>query len=184
MLQLDVILEESFDESTSEFVIVKRCTLKLEHSLVSLSKWESKYEKPFLDEKPKSEEEIVDYVQMMCLNEPPPEAFLKLTTEHYLTINEYINAKMTATWFTERKHPKRNTQKVTSELIYYWITSYEIPWDVENWHLSRLFILIKVFQEERSTTSKDKPNRQGAESMAAERQRINNERRAQMGTSG
>ena len=185
MLQLDVILEESFDESTSEFVTAKQCTLKLEHSLVSLSKWESKYEKPFLAEAPKSEEEIIDYVMMMSLDEKAhPEAFVKLTTAHFLAINDYINAKMTATWFNDKGKSKRQAQAVTSELIYYWITSYEIPWDVEYWHLGRLFTLIKVFQEERSNNGKDKPNRQGTESMAAERRRINEERKAQMQTSG
>ena len=182
MLQLDVILSESYDEAQEEFVTVTQ-TLKLEHSLVSLSKWESKYEKSFLADKEKSEEEVVDYVRMMCLEDDlPPEVFDKLTTAHFFTINDYINAKMTATWFAEKSHRKKQTQTVTSELIYYWITSYEIPWTVETWHLGRLFTLIKVFQEERSTDKK--PKRNSTESLAAERRRINEERKREMGTSG
>lgn len=182
MLQLDVILSESYDEAKEEFV-TDTWTLKLEHSLVSLSKWEAKYEKPFLAPEEKNEEQVVDYVRMMDLGEQtPPEVFHKLTSQHFFQINDYINAKMTATWFAEKPNRKKNTQTVTSELIYYWITSYEIPWSVENWHLGRLFTLIKVFQEERSTDKK--PKRNSTESLAAERRRINEERKREMGTSG
>lgn len=183
MLQLDIILSESYDETQNEFVTDAR-VLQLEHSLVSLSKWESKYEKPFLSQNTKTPEEIRDYIEMMDLGtNTPPEVFENLTNDDFMKINAYMNAKQTATWFNERGPKRPNSQAVTSELLYYWLTSYEIPWVVETWHLSRLFTLIKVFNEERG--SKDtKTNKRSGESMASERQRLNAERKAQMNTSG
>lgn len=186
MLQINVVMLEEFDESTQEFV-EETSTLILEHSLFSLSKWESKYEKPFLSSEEKTEEEIMDYITMMDLSsETPPEVYGNLTNAQYLEINEYINAKRTATWFNERnKTNKRDSQTVTSELIYYWLTSYEIPWEAQYWHLSRLFTLIKVFGAERSQHDKaNKKSRTSNESLAAERRRLNEERRKQFGTSG
>lgn len=183
MLQLNVIVKDSFDETTSSFVMDTH-TLQLEHSLVSLSKWESKYEKPFLATEKKLESEIADYIRMMDLSpETPPEVFEHLTAEHYAAINEHINAKRTATWFNRLSKPKPNRQIVTSELIYYWITSYEIPWVVETWHLNRLFTLIEVFNEERGSKEK-KTNRTSGSSIADERRRLNEARRKEFNTTG
>lgn len=186
MLQLQVVMSEDFDEATQEFIVETR-QLKLEHSLASLSKWESKFEKPFLDKNQKTEVEILTYVQMMDVEEnTPPEIFLRLTQEDYLTINEYINAKMTATWFNKSDTPKKTqTQVVTSELIYYWLTSYEIPWDVEHWHLNRLFTLIEVFSAERAAMDKKKGgNKANTRSLAEQRRALNEARRAEHNTSG
>lgn len=183
MLQLNITLSDSYDETTNEFVMDTR-VLRLEHSLVSLSKWESKYEKPFLSQETKTLEETQDYIRMMDLGDnTPPEVFENLTNEDFFAINEYMNASMTATWFKGRGYTKPSSQGVTSELLYYWLTSYEIPWAAETWHLNRLFTLIKVFNEERGAKDK-KTNKKSAESMASERQRLNAERKAQMGTSG
>lgn len=185
MLQINVVMSEDFDESTNEF-IEETWPLRLEHSLSSLSKWESEFEKPFLSSEEKEPDEILIYVRMMDLDEnTPPEVFHNISNEQYLKINEYINAKRTATWFNELKKPARSTQTVTSELIYYWMTSYEIPWEAQYWHLSRLFTLIKVFGAERSQHDKtNKKSRTERESLAAERRRINEERKKQLGTSG
>ena len=188
MLQLQVVVSEDFNEETNEFITETRL-LQLEHSLVSLSKWESKFEKPFLSNDEKTSAEIFVYVQMMDLDEDtPPEVFLKLGPEDYQKINKYIHAKNTATWFnkTDKKGPNR--QVVTSELIYYWMTSYEIPWDAEKWHLNRLFTLIEVFNEERkaedSKSNAKSVNRKSNESIAAERRALNAKRRQEMNTSG
>lgn len=185
MLQINVIMSEDFDESTQEFVI-DTWPLTLEHSLVSLSKWESKYEKPFLSTDEKSEEEIMDYITMMDVSpETPPEVFSSITNTQYLEINKYINAKRSATWFNEIETKKKTTQTVTSELIYYWLTSYDIPWEAQHWHLSRLFTLIKVFGAERSQhDTTNKKSRTSSESIAAERRKLNEQRRKQLGTSG
>lgn len=183
MLQLNVILTESYDEENQEFVM-DTYTLELEHSLLSLSKWESKYERVFLSPDPKSPEEILDYVTMMDLGaKTPPEVFSNLEQKHYTEINKYINAKRTATWFAKKGPNKKPTQVVTSELIYYWITSYEIPWAVETWHINRLFTLIEVFNEERGSKDK-KTNRSSRESMASERRRLNEQRKLESGSSG
>lgn len=191
MLQLRVVLEESFNEETEEFV-EKTHVLRLEHSLVSLSKWEERFEKPFLSTDDKTTEEIFAYVQMMDLDvDTPPIVFLKLSPMDYEAINEHINAKKTATWFNKTEPKKKSTQTVTSELIYYWMTSYEIPWVAENWHLNRLFTLIDVFNEERRAAesktgnkSVNKNTRTKAESLAAERSRLNAQRMRQMNTTG
>ena len=185
MLQIDVVMSEDFDETSQEFLTETRA-LTLEHSLVSLSKWESKYEKPFLSETEKTVDEIMDYITMMDLSpETPPEVYANITNEQYLDINKHINAKRTATWFNELETKKKSTQVVTSELIYYWLTSYEIPWEAQHWHLSRLFTLIKVFGAERSQhDTTNKKSRTSAESIAAKRRKLNEERRKQLGTSG
>jgi hypothetical protein len=183
MLQLNVLMSDNYDEKEEVFVMDSRL-LKLEHSLVSLSKWESKYEKPFLASLEKSTEEVLDYVMMMDLGEEtPPEVFQKLTNAQYNEINDYINAKMTATWFNRRATPKANRQVVTSELIYYWLTSYEIPWEAERWHLNRLFTLIEVFNEERGSKDK-KTKRPAGSSLAEERRALNEQRRKEFNTSG
>lgn len=182
MLQIDVVLSEDYNEETHEFVSTTY-PLKLEHSLISLSKWESKHEKPFLGNDQKTPEEVMDYVQMMVLDpETPPEIFSSISDEQYQQINTYINAKMTATWFNEPKQVKMGRQTITSELIYYWMSSYQIPWEAERWHLNRLFTLIKVFNAERSP--QEKTNRAGTDSIAAQRRALNEQRKKQLGTTG
>ncbi|QWY82358.1 hypothetical protein SEA_AFLAC_26 [Gordonia phage Aflac] len=188
MLQLQVVMDESFNEQTQEF-ITKTHQLRLEHSLVSLSKWESTYEKPFLSEKEKTQEEVLAYVMMMDLDEDTPlEVFLKLSHGDYNKINAHINGKKTATWFNKRPTKKKKTQTVTSELLYYWMTSYEIPWEAQHWHLNRLFTLIEVFNEERaaaeSKSGNKSVNKERTESMAEQRRRLNAERRAALNTTG
>lgn len=188
MLQLKVIVSETFNEETNEFN-TKSWLLQLEHSLVSLSKWESKFEKPFLSNEERTSAEIFAYVQMMDLaTDTPPEVFLKLTADDYKEINTYIHSKKTATWFNKPETKSPNRQVVTSELIYYWMTSYEIPWVAENWHLNRLFTLIEVFNEERKAedgkSGKKSVNRKSVESIAAERRALNEKRKKEMGTNG
>ena len=183
MLQLQVTLSETYNEDTQSFES-EIWNLELEHSLVSLSKWESKYEKPFLSNDEKGGEEVLDYIVMMDLGtNTPDEVFASLTDEHVKEINAYINAKMTATWFTKTTKPKVNRQTVTSELIYYWITSYKIPWVVETWHLNRLFTLIEVFNAEHSAQQgkKSSTNKVG---LAEQRRALNEQRKRELGTSG
>lgn len=182
MLQIDVVMSESYDEQSQEF-LVETWPLRLEHSLVSLSKWESKFEKPFLTDEEKSVDEVLEYVRMMDLDEnTPPEVFQRLTNEQYLQINDYINAKRSATWFNEQNKSKPSTQTITSELIYYWITSYEIPWVAETWHLNRLFTLLRVFNAERDTG--DKTKKTNTESLAAQRRALNEKRKRELKTRG
>ena len=145
MLKIVVPAAELFDEINEEFVYKKEQTLQLEHSLVSLSKWESKWNKAFLGKQDKSDEEILDYVRCMTLTQNvDPEVYSRLSAENYAAINAYIEAPMTATCFFDERNNQRNRETVTSELIYYWMISYNIPVEFQKWHLNRLLTLIRV----------------------------------------
>ena len=144
MLQITIPAYEIFLEATNEFVTTKPQTLLLEHSLISLSKWESKWCKPFLSNKDKTDEETIDYIRCMTLTQNvAPEVYYHLTAENILEVTEYINAPMTATTFSNRGQ-QANGEIVTSELIYYWMISSNIPFECQKWHLSRLLTLIRV----------------------------------------
>lgn len=180
MLQLKVGTgTEGFDESKSEFVDTDVVVLRLEHSLVSLSKWESKWEIPFLTKREMTREEVLDYIVMMNLDEEFPEGVLeRLQDEHYQKINEYISAKMTATTIHDNaKTP--NNQIVTAELIYYWMIAMSIPFECQNWHLARLLTLIQVVNAKNAPAKK-----MSASDQAAENRRLNAERRAKTGSKG
>lgn len=145
------ITEDYWDEVNEEFLSVEVTTLELEHSLVSLSKWESKWHKPFFSKEEKTPEETIDYVKCMTLNEHvDPKIYDMLSGEHVAEINAYIEDSMTATWFNEEEENKRkagkggNKEQVTSELIYYWMIALNIPPEYQHWHLNRLITLIRV----------------------------------------
>ncbi len=145
MLKIIVPATEFFDEINEVFIYKKEQHLQLEHSLVSLSKWESKWNKAFLGRQEKTDEEILDYVRCMTLTQNVnPEVYFRLSAENYATINAYIEAPMTATCFFDDKQQKRSKETVTSELIYYWMISYNIPVEFQKWHLNRLLTLIRV----------------------------------------
>jgi hypothetical protein len=146
MLQITIPSVELFDESTNEFVYTKEQTLQLEHSLVSLSKWESKWRKPFLDKSDKSYEEILDYIKCMTLTQNvKPEVYNYLTKQHVEQIQEYIQAPMTATRFSDTtKRGNSSGEQVTAEIIYYWMIALNIPPEYQKWHLNRLLSLIRV----------------------------------------
>lgn len=168
---------DAFDESTQKFVTYD---LELEHSLVSLSKWESKFEKPFLNNGNKTPEEASWYLKAMALDpNVPPEVFHNLTEKNIETINAYISAKMTATWFAEDGSQRRSGKVITSELIYYWMISLNIPHQFETWHINRLLTLIRVCNVENA------PKKKMSKREALARQKsLNEQRRQQLGSSG
>lgn len=145
MLTITVPATEFWDEIHEEFIYKKEQTLQLEHSLVSLSKWESKWEKAFFGRQEKTTEEVIDYVRCMTLTQHvDPEVYTRLTNENYKQINDYINAPMSATHFAEDKKAAPGRETVTSELIYYWMIAFNIPVEFQKWHINRLLTLIRI----------------------------------------
>ena len=181
MLRLTIQLSaEGWDEKKEEFVEAKTQVLQLEHSLISLSKWESKWCKPFLSNANKSDEEILDYIKLMTLTpNVDPEVYSYLSVENFKEIDAYINAPMTATTFTEDKSGRRNREVITAELIYYWMIALQIPFECQKWHLNRLLTLVRVCNI-KNTPPKKYSKRETASSYAA----MNAARRRQMNTKG
>lgn len=179
MLRLKVVTAEGFDESIGKFVEGDYVVLELEHSLASVSKWESKWEIPFLGSDKKTTEQVLDYVRMMFSGAEFPEELVQyLTKKNYDDINDYINAKMTATTFREIKQPA-NKEIVTSELVYYWMIALGIPFDCEHWHLNKLLTLIKV-----CNIKNQKPTKMSKQEAMAQQRDLNAERRLATGSKG
>jgi len=136
---------EQWDEIKEEFTYPKEQTLSLEHSLVSLSKWESKWNKPFLSKEEKTLEETLDYIKCMTLTQNvDSDVYNWITVSCMTQINQYIDAPMTATTFREEKNRKPNREQITAEIIYYWMIALNIPFECQKWHLNRLLTLIRV----------------------------------------
>jgi len=145
MLQLIIPGIEQFNDETGEFIYPKGHTLQLEHSLVSLAKWESKWCKAFLTNKEKTLEETKDYIRCMTLTQNvSSEAYDELTNNNLNQVTDYINAQMSATYIDDPKTSGINGEVVTTELIYYWMVALSIPFECQKWHLNRLIALIKV----------------------------------------
>ena len=180
MLTIVVPGVEMFDEQEQEFVTKGDVTLDLEHSLVSLSKWESIHEKPFLGGSDKTAEEVLSYIKIMTLTPSvPDEVYTKLSEENVKDINDYIEAKMTATWFSEAPGAPKTRDVITAELIYYWMITFQIPFECETWHLNKLFTLIRVCNIKQA-----KPKKMSRGEIAARNRELNAQRRAQLGSKG
>lgn len=179
MLRITIPSSEIFDERTNRFIKIKGQEIQLEHSLVSVSKWESKWKKPFLGDKPKTREETIDYVRCMTMTQNvDPSVYIGLTDQNIRDINTYIDDPMTATTF-KNKNRKSSRQIVTSEIIYYWMISLEIPMECQKWHLNRLLTLIRVC-DEKSQPGKKKSRKE----IMAENKALNQMRRARSGSRG
>lgn len=145
MLEIIIPSSEQWDEVNNEFISTNEQKLVLEHSLISLAKWESKWKKPFLSNKEKTEEETIDYIKCMSIAKPfDDKVYNNLSNDNIQRIKDYINDPMTATWFAPDKSGRNNGEQVTAELIYYWMISLNIPLEWEKRHLNRLITLIKV----------------------------------------
>ena len=168
MLQITVpISPEGWDAEKEEFIAPQTKVLQLEHSLVSLSKWESKWHKPFLAKNNKTLEETIDYIKCMTITQNVnPNVYEHLTKQNMDMIGKYIDDSMTATFFTEEKMRRTNSEIITSELIYYWMIALNIPFECQKWHLNRLLTLIKVCniknQPTRKMSTRDRLSRNAA----------------------
>lgn len=146
MISITIPAGELYDFSKEEFIVIKDHTLLLEHSLVSIAKWESKWEKPFLGDEKKTKTEIIDYIRCMTITQNvDPVVYNFITDQNIEDVSKYIEAPMTATWFSEKNTgPAINKEVVTAEIIYYWMITFNIPVEFQKWHLNRLLTLIKV----------------------------------------
>lgn len=179
MLELTVVMSELYDNVDEQFVN-ETVTIQLEHSLVSLSKWESFFKKPFLGKESKTTEETLWYIEAMNLTpEIPPEVFQKLSSENVDSVNRYVSDKMTATWFTERANERPTREIITAEIIYYWMISLNVPFECQHWHLNRLLTLVKVCNQKNAPSKK--MSRRDA---VAQNRSLNAQRKAAMQTSG
>lgn len=180
MFRIEVPLSEVFDEGSGEFAVVEALTLELEHSLVSLSKWESKWKVPFLRQERMTQEQTIDYIRFMISGEIPEDKDLaRLGDKEFAQIRDYIDDAMTATWFNEKHVPKGSREIITAELIYYWMISLSIPFECQHWHLNRLLTLIKV------CNYKNAPKTKMSKSEALAQQRdLNRARRQKTGSRG
>ena len=177
MLQITIPSGELWDEIHERFITTKEQTLSLEHSLVSLSKWESKWCKPFLSKETKTHEETIDYIRCMTLTQNvDPEVYFFITNENIRQVSEYIDSPMTATTINTDKNAPHSREVVTSELIYYWMIALNVPFECQKWHLNRLLTLIKVCNI-KNRPAKKMSNRQilsrNAALNAARRQQLN-----------
>lgn len=181
MLYLTISAGEAWDESKDEFVYVKEQTLQLEHSLVSLSKWESKWNKAFLSKKEKTAEETLDYIRCMTITQNvKPEVYNFLTNEHMKQIKDYIDAPMTATTFYEDSGKGSGGREVvTAELIYWWMLSLNIPMKCEKWHLNRLITLIRV-----TSIKNSPPKKMNKRQIMSRNKALNEARKQQLNTTG
>ena len=180
MLRIEIPEREYFDERTERFGTIKATTLYLEHSLISISKWEAKWHLPFFDSE-KTNEQTLDYIRCMILNREIDEKsyYVNLLTSDDITkINDYINDPMTATIIADDGKRERN-QKVTSELIYCWMIQFNIPAEFEKWHINRLIMLIRVCGEE------NKPKKKmSRKEIMAQNKALNAARKARLHTRG
>lgn len=181
MLQIEVpIIQERWDEVKEEFIEPEYQVLQLEHSLVSLSKWESKWHKPFYSKTKLSDEEMLDYIKCMTLTKNvDPSVYDHLTTKNIREVIDYIGDPMTATTFSKNDKNPVNREVITSELIYYWMIASNIPFECQKWHLNRLITLIRVCGI-KSTPPKKRSMRDIMSRNAA----LNASRRNQMNTKG
>lgn len=176
MLEIHIPAIEVFNEQTSEFRSWKEQDLKLEHSLVSISKWESKWHKAFLGKNEKTREQTIDYIRFMTLTQNVDYDLYNYLPEKALKeINEYINDSMTATYFFDTNGNDNGagglSKNITSEEIYYWMISLNIPVEFQKWHINRLLTLIRV------CNVKNTPPKKMSKSEIMRRNRALNEQR-------
>lgn len=179
-LHLKVTGQKAFNEETSEIFEIPDTEVILEHSLWTISKWERKYKKSFIDSKDKTDAQMNDYIKMMIVNDVPSYMVNFLSKSDIEKIGEYLNDPMTATTFREDPNQSSyHSEKITAELIYYWMISNQIPIEFEHWHLNRLIALLRVFSVKNSP-----PKKRSAREIMASNAALNAQRRKALNSRG
>jgi hypothetical protein len=180
MLRLIIEGDEIFDEETNEFSTFDNVILDLEHSLISVSKWESEYQKPFLSSKLETYEEVLGYIKAMVITpDIDLDVLHKMSESNLDSIQNYIDSAQSATTFGNMPERRGPGEIITSELIYYWMIAFNIPFECERWHLNRLFSLIRICNIKQS-----KPKKMSRHEIAQRNRELNAKRKEQLGTSG
>ena len=183
MLRITIPAREYYDEENDEFISVKETTLQLEHSLVSIAKWEAKWRKAFLGKREKTEEEILDYIRCMTISQNiNPMVYMGLTSKNIEEINNYISEPMTSIYFYDEIEKNNSNDVITSEVIYWWMITLNIPFECQKWHLNRLLSLIRVCNIKNSSDKK-KSKMSEAEIMHRNA-RLNEARKKKLNTNG
>lgn len=176
MLKIVVPELESWDEKAQQFVLFDSVTLKLEHSLVSISKWEARWKKPFLGMEEKTTEQLIDYFKCMTITQNVPDnVYMRFSRENQKQIEEYLKDPQTATWFAEdkNKHGHSRGKIITSERIYAWMAECGIPFECEKWNINRLLTLIRICNIDNQTPKKMSKNEQLSRNWKLNQARIN-----------
>lgn len=180
MLEIIIPGREHYDEKRNEFIYTQERVLRLEHSLVSISKWESKWHKPFLSNNEKTVDEIIDYVRCMTITQNVDiDVYNCLTEDNMRAINSYIDAPMTATTFNNMRNQASTREVITSEIVYYWMITFNIPFECEKWHLNRLLTLVKV-----CNLKSNPPKKMSKQEIVNRNKQLNAERRKRLNTNG
>lgn len=180
MLRIIIGEDETFNEETNTFETFNGVTLYLEHSLISLSKWESKYQKPFLAYGEKTSEEIFEYLKAMIItSDTDPDVIYRCSQENVNEIQAYIDSSQSATTFGMMPERRGPGEVITSELIYYWMVAFNIPFECQYWHLNRLFSLIRICNIKNS-----KPKKMSRNEIAQRNRELNEQRRKELKTTG
>lgn len=180
MLRIIIPETKCFDEKTNSILFIPKTELQLEHSLLSISKWESKWLVPFLSKENKTTQQILDYIKCMTITQNVDDYVYNAIPQSEISkITEYINAPMTATTFSNNSN-KKNTEIITSEIIYYWMIASNIPMECQKWHLNRLLSLIKV------CSIKNNPDKKklSTSEIMANNKALNEARKAKLHTRG
>lgn len=180
MLKVTFPSNELYDEKNEKFINTEETSVLLEHSLVSISKWESKWKKAFLGKGDKTEEESRDYIRCMIVTQKvDPNIMFALNKELIDQIEAYISDEMTATTINNMNKKSSNREIITSELIYYWMVTLNIPFECQKWHLNRLLTLISVCNIKNSP-----PTKMNKKEMASRNKQLNAARRRKFNHKG
>lgn len=178
MLKIIIPKQESYDDNKSEFIYTEERILLLEHSLISISKWESIHHKPFISTIEKTIDETISYICCMSIKDIDIKYIENITHDNHIDIKNYINDQMTATTISKNNQTP-NREVITSELIYYWMINFNIPFKYEQWHLNRLLTLINI-----CNIKNQPPKKMSKAELATRNSQLNAQRKAMLNSGG